>query len=689
MKAKEICHLGRIRLKKRVLLVVAFSAALFVHSFGQIANHVVISEVFYLEPTSSPNTEFVELYNPTANDIDLTNYDLRSELTVTTTGSSWSVSLTGKVIKAHGYLLVGRSAVVPTADVVIPAGKNLSNSGIRAGVKLWNIQTNQTYDIVAWDATANVGLEGSAYTAAGITSTIPKSIERKAQSSSTQQSMIGADSAFGNGWDSNDNSLDIVLRDTPQPQNSLSAIESPFSGPDTVAPGILSLKTVSSTQIELQFNEAVDSTTGSTSSNYTINNGISVSQALRNVAGLSKVTLTVTSMSNGVYTLTVASVKDTVGNTMPAPQVINFSYGSIPIAQARGLGAGTSVKVRGIITVGNEFGNPAIIQDSTGALAVFNFNFVTSAKMGDLWEVGGTLKNFLGLLELDPLTDSLRISPGNPQPPAKLIKSDQLIESLESQLVRINRVKFSSSGSFASITSDSSYFASDASGSIEIRVDASTNIPGSPIPADSVSIVGIVNDFNGVYRLMPRSFADIGVTDPAPGQTWMDISVARNAGIGVPVKVRGVVTYNQPGSIIYIQDRTAGLALFDAKTDTLAEGDSVEAVGPLVQFSNLLEMQPVDTLRLFAKGLPVPVAKIVPISQASEFFESQLIRLNGVRFTTTGVFAGNTTYNISDGSKQLQVRIPTGTLLVGQSIPAGAIDIIGVLGQEVRDERDP
>ncbi|MBI3004892.1 MAG: T9SS type A sorting domain-containing protein [Ignavibacteriales bacterium] len=652
-------------------------------AFAQSANHVVISEVFFLG-LSSPATEFVELYNPTPNDIVLTGYKVQAGTTGTPGSSTgeWAVDLTGITIKGYGFLLIGQPNVSPAADLAIPSGKGLLNGNtFRAGVRLFNTNSNTVVDAVGWDPTATSFVEGTANTSAGVTSSSPKSLERKAQSSSSQQSMSAEDALLGNGWDTDDNSIDFVLRDVPQPQNSSSSVEMPFSGPDTIAPRVLSLKTLSSTQIELQFNEPLDSITASTPSNYSIDNGIAVTQAARHATPISRVTLTVSTMSNGTYSLTVNGVQDTSGNAMSAPQIVNFSFGVISIAQARALGPGGSAKVRGIVTVGNEFGNPAFLQDSTGGLAVFNFNFAASAKQGDIWEVGGTLKNFNGLLEIDPLTDSLKISSGNPLPKPKLLVSDQLDESFESQLVRIDRAKFALSGSFGSGSTDSSYSVSDAHGSFIVRVDGSTNIPGSPIPADSVNIVGVVNEFNGSYRLMPRSFADIGVVDPPPDQNWLDISVARSMGTGAAVKVRGVVTYNQPGSIIYIQDKTAGLALFDAKTDTLAEGDSVEAVGPLVQFNNLLEMQPVDTLKLLARSVPVPSPKLVTIPQASEFYESQLILIHSVRFVQSGTFSGNTNYNITDGTNQTQVRIPTGTLLVGQNIPAGAIDIAGILGQ--------
>ncbi len=44
-------------------------------SIAQVANHIVISEVFYLGSITNA-TEFVELYNPTASDIVLNGISL-------------------------------------------------------------------------------------------------------------------------------------------------------------------------------------------------------------------------------------------------------------------------------------------------------------------------------------------------------------------------------------------------------------------------------------------------------------------------------------------------------------------------------------------------------------------------------------------------------------------------------------
>jgi phosphatidylserine/phosphatidylglycerophosphate/cardiolipin synthase-like enzyme/DNA/RNA endonuclease YhcR with UshA esterase domain len=666
------------------LLFVVVLFPVFLHA--QIANHVVISEVFYLGSITT-GTEFVELYNPTGSDIPLTNIVLQSGTAGTpgTNTGEWVVDLGSKTIKAYGFLLVGGSGVTPTPDALMPSGRELKNSGTRAGVRLYNTATSTTLDGVAWDPSATVGLEGTAFTAAGTTSSSPQSIERKALSSSTASSMIAGDASLGNGYDTNDNSVDFTVRVVPQPQNSASASEQPFSGPDTIPPGILALKTLSDTQLELTYNEPVDSVTSSTQSNYSINKGITVTAATRG-SNIAKVVLTTSTLANDIYTLTIQNVKDTTGNAIVTPIQISFSYGTISIAQARVAGAGQAVRVQGSMSVGNEFGSPSFMQDTSGGIAVFNYNFSASAKAGDVWEVAGILQDFHGLLEINPLTDSVKISSGNLPPTPKTINSSQIGESYESMLVRLNKVKFLLTGNFGPATADSTYTVADATGSFVINIDKDSNIPGTPIPADSVNIVGVVTQFGSAYQVQPRSLADIGVIDPPPGQTWTDINVARSYSAGTPVRVRGIVTFDQPSKTtaktIYIQDWTGGIALYDPSTDTLKIGDSVQVHGVVADFNGLAELKTIDTLTLFGRGLPLPAPKLVSIPQATETNESQLLTVHDVQFVESGtITSAAATFHVTDGVNQLAIRIPDNSLLAGQSIPVGALNIVGVLGQ--------
>jgi phosphatidylserine/phosphatidylglycerophosphate/cardiolipin synthase-like enzyme/predicted extracellular nuclease len=683
-------------MKYRILLLAVMIFTIAVNLSAQIANHVVISEVYGGGGNSGSTwkNDFIELYNPTTLPISINGWSVQY---ASATGTTWQVTNISGTIAPHGFFLIqesqgtGGTTNLPTPD----ATGSISMSSTVGKVALCNATAPLTgdkptdasiIDFVGFGSTAS-WFEGTGPTPAPSNTT---SIERKASSASTAASLSGTglEVNMGNGYDTDNNANDFVAQSTINPQNSSSPAEPALSVGDVTPPSVISMKVLASTQIEVLFNEPVDSLSSSTSSNYTMTKSIIVSNAQRDISNIKRVVLTVSTMANDIYTLTIKNIKDTVGNAMTTPASFQFSVGVLTIAQAHAAGAGVNVRVRGIITVANEFTSPSYMQDSTGGLAVYNTKFSTSVKLGDIWEVAGVLSNYYGLMEMNPLTDSVKISSGNPLPTPKLLHSSGLSETEESELVRVNRVKFAAYGNFATGV-DSNYAAGDAYGPMQVYISKYSNVPGSQIPTDSVNIVGVVNQHNDVYSVLLRTLADINVIDPPSSQTWLDINIARSHATGDMVKVRGVVTYAQPSKTtgvmtIFLQDFSGGIAVYDPKSDTLQLGDSVEVKGVLYDYSGLLELSPVDSVRLLVRGVPLPTPDVITLAQASEAYESQLVKLYGVRFTTSGTFSGGTsgtTYSITDGVNQLQVFIPFGSALAGVLIPAGLLDIVGVISQ--------
>ena len=452
--------------------------------FAQTANHIVISEVYGGGGNSGSTwkNDFIELYNPTSLPISINGWSVQY---ASATGSfSQVTNLTGN-IAPHGFYLVeeaagtGGTTSLPTPD----ATGSINMSSTAGKVALCNTITalssttssgGSIIDFVGFGATANSS-EGGAPAPAPSNTT---SIERKASSTSTAATLTagGSEALMGNGYDTDNNANDFVVQTVINPQNSSSPAEPALSGGDVTPPSVTSVKALTSTQIEVLFNEAVDSVSSSTSSNYTMTKSIIVSQAQRDITNTKRVVLTVSTMANDIYTLAIQNVKDIAGNAMTTPATFQFCVGVLTITQARAAGEGANVRVRGIITVANEFASPSYMQDSTGGLAVFNTKFSTSVKLGDIWEVAGSLSDYYGLLEMNPLTDSVKISTGNPLPTPKLLHSSGLSETEESELVRVNRVKFASYGSFATGV-DSNYAASDPYGPMTVYISKYSNIP--------------------------------------------------------------------------------------------------------------------------------------------------------------------------------------------------------------------
>jgi hypothetical protein len=209
------------------------------------ACELVISEVAAAGGNGSDD-EFIELYNPGAEDISLVGWGLQTR---GPTAASWSSinTLSGTVvIRSHGYFLVASGTATgysgtPAADFVArntsgnPKVMGLVNANGQVRLVLPGATTATpagdalVADAVGYGSGAMHG-EGAPTVAGPWGSSAPYSVaslERKANAASTSMSMGpgGADESAGNGSDSNVNANDFVTRAARQPQSSTSPRE--------------------------------------------------------------------------------------------------------------------------------------------------------------------------------------------------------------------------------------------------------------------------------------------------------------------------------------------------------------------------------------------------------------------------------------------------------------------------------
>lgn len=162
----------------------------------------------------------------------------------------------------------------------------------------------------------------------------------------------------------------------------------------------------------------------------------------------------------------------------------------------------------------------------------------------------------------------------------------------------------------------------------------------------------------------------------------VDIADARTYAIGQVVTVSGVATNgSELGSIRYMQDNSAGIAGYGGPITGVSRGDSITVTGPLIEFSGLLEISTVTNVVNHGPAVVMPTPLQIPITSAGEPLESQLTQILNVTFVQTGTFAGNTTYQVTDGTNTLDVRVNTTTNIDGTAIPTGPISITGLMGQ--------
>ncbi len=160
--------------------------------------------------------------------------------------------------------------------------------------------------------------------------------------------------------------------------------------------------------------------------------------------------------------------------------------------------------------------------------------------------------------------------------------------------------------------------------------------------------------------------------------------------------VRGIVTVaNDFSGPSYLQDGTAGMTVFDSSvSNNVQVGDDVVLLGLVAPFNNLFEFAPCTVLENISEGNPFDTT-VVTIPQvkgqdATEIYESRLIRINNITsvVTTTGqpatawnVTGTGTNYVLIKGTDSLQIRISPKTNLANLPIPIGQFDVLGVLGQ--------
>jgi endonuclease/exonuclease/phosphatase family metal-dependent hydrolase len=239
---------------------------------------------------------------------------------------------------------------------------------------------------------------------------------------------------------------------------------------------------------------------------------------------------------------------------------------TISIREARSRALGSVVSVAGRVSAGNEFQGTAYIQDATGGLAVFVDAFRRVAVIGDSVEISGPLSEFqaatgrvgTGLLQISGTTTTFRIvSTGTlggavggmlgaiPRiaPTPRAILFADVTEATESQLVRMNNVVFTTTGTFQGATN---YFVTDANGArVQVRIDARTNIPNLRIPTGNQGVTGVLGQFQGTYQLTPRFAADMNLqatvnpADTIPKTNTLDVTTWNLKWFGLPTGSNG------------------------------------------------------------------------------------------------------------------------------------------------------
>lgn len=198
-----------------------------------VANHVVISEIYPTGGNASSvyKNDFVELYNPTDQPISLAGWSLQYAGSTSLYSNTNTVALT-KTIPAHGYYLVQLQAGTSTTSqgLALPAADdqttsiNLAGAGgkvalVRSTTLITGKNDANVVDFVGWGSAND--FKGEAAQAPTVDNR--SSLERKANDGSSP--VTGAGATLGNGYNTNNNKADFVVRNGVGPQNTSSTPE--------------------------------------------------------------------------------------------------------------------------------------------------------------------------------------------------------------------------------------------------------------------------------------------------------------------------------------------------------------------------------------------------------------------------------------------------------------------------------
>ncbi|MCC2546388.1 phospholipase D-like domain-containing protein [Hymenobacter sp. BT175] len=200
----------------------------------------------------------------------------------------------------------------------------------------------------------------------------------------------------------------------------------------------------------------------------------------------------------------------------------------ITIAAARAMdpgfnASGSTVTVRGVVTNGAELRDIRYLQDATGGIAAYSPALVVGINQGDSIQVTGTLKNFRGLLELDPVTSITVLAGNRPLPSPVVFPAGGLTaafaEQYEGRLVRLNGLTSINTLSGAPVTAFSNTtFRINNDPNTVLFVNAGSSGPngliGKPSPTGTFDAIGIMSQFTNLapgangYQLLPRLYTD-------------------------------------------------------------------------------------------------------------------------------------------------------------------------------------
>lgn len=382
------------------------------------------------------------------------------------------------------------------------------------------------------------------------------------------------------------------------------------------------------------------------------------------------------------------------------------------ITDIRSLFSGTNVTIKdnyvisGIVISDRHNGNinsrNIFLQDNTAGIAI-RFLANHDFDLGDEVRVklnGVELSEFSGLLQLNNINQAsvIRISSNNSVSPKilTLASINTQFETLEGQLIKIPSAKLSKSGGG---TYEGNLLINDGSGNMNLFTSSSASFSQSNFPIDSVSIVGIVSQFNS-KQIIIRNLQDIQVISTGSGgNNFTSIRNVRNYFSGTKVNIdsiwviKGLVSsdknaLNIVGQNLYIQDTSGAILVRFVSNHSYELGDEIEIQVKgveLSEFNGLLQLNstPLANSKLVSKAnmiLP-KILTIKEIVDQGEHLEGQLVTIKNVSISKQSGSNYSGTTILNDGTGSLDCFTRTQASFSNDIFPSSAQSLTGNVSQ--------
>lgn len=203
------------------------------------------------------------------------------------------------------------------------------------------------------------------------------------------------------------------------------------------------------------------------------------------------------------------------------PTALENSLNSI--AEVRKLALDSSVQVQGVVTAAPGILGTQIfyVEDETSGIQIYSSKKeFPELKVGDLVTVSGTLSEAYAEMKINiSSADSVQVI-GNQE--LQIGEVDKLGEELEGQIIKTSSQLLQKDGSKLNLTNG-----------VLAYIKSTTGISAKDLKeGDELEVTGIVSDYKGEYRLLPRSQDDLKVISSNASDSGL-ISSAQAAGSGI------------------------------------------------------------------------------------------------------------------------------------------------------------